>query len=207
MPIRAFILKTCLFTAVLAHGESVGEYLTQGGRHTRGIDLNLGMLSGVPTGNEKAAGRLGTRFGLSAEMPALKVGGLVAPLNLALLYSTKAVALGPLRWTFSLAQAQFLFHHPVHPRFGFLEPGLLISPNYTFDLILSGAGGNVPAGKSLKRDFSVDAGPALLMNFPVVQGRIYYARNLVPQVAATDLAVSAFGMDVLLPLRFKRKTR
>lgn len=207
MRVRALSLSLCLFAAVLARGESVGSYLTQGGRHTRGIDLNLGMFSGIPFGNERALSRLGNRFGLSAELPVPSWAGIEAPVNLAILYSTKAIAMGSVRWTFSLVQAQFLFHHTVHPRFGWLEPGVLISPNYTFDLILSGAGGNVPAGKSLEGNVSLDTGPVLLLNFPVVQARLYYAQSLIRQVATTHLTVSSLGMDVLLPLHFKRKAR
>lgn len=53
MRVRALSLSLCLFAAVLARGESVGSYLTQGGRHTRGIDLNLGMFSEIPFGNKR----------------------------------------------------------------------------------------------------------------------------------------------------------
>lgn len=188
-----------------AGGETVGAYLTQGGHYTQGFDFNLGFLSSVPQASARAESRFGARVGLSYEPDPIPLHAFRLPLNLALLYATKAVAMNGTRWTFSEAALQVLVHHPVHPRLAWLEPALFISPHYTFDLILSGSGGNIPAGQSLENRFSADAGAGLLLTLSVLQARLYYAQNLIRQAEPTNLTVSSFGADLLLPLSRKRK--
>jgi hypothetical protein len=187
-------------------GETVGQYLTQQGRNAQAIDFNLGFLSSVPQFSERAETRMGARIGLSYELDPIPMLGLMTPLNLALLYSTKAVELRKTKWTFSQLQFQILAHHFIHPGLRWLEPALFLSPYYTTDLILSSASGRLSAETSLESRFSVDAGFALLITVSMVQARFYYAQNLIRQAESTQLVVSSFGADLLLPLSRKRKT-
>ncbi len=189
----------------LCQAETIGQYLSQNGRYAQAFDLNLGFLASVPHGVNQAESRLGARFGLGYEFNPLPLPHLLLPVNVALLYSTRAVQIGNIRWTFSEAKFQILVHHSVIPGFTWAEPALFMSPFYTTDLILSGAGGNFPAIKSLQDLFSLDAGAALLVNISILQARFYYAQNLLKQVESTPLTVSTFGADLLLPISRKRK--
>lgn len=200
-----WMATSVLLVASAGRAESVGSYLSHGGRETRGLDFNLGFLSGLPSGLDRAEGRLGARVGLSYEPDPLPLWAIRLPTNLALLYSTKALELGGTLWTFSLLQFQILFHHTVHPGFPWVEPAVFVSPHYTVDLILSGSGGNLAANRSLERKISLDLGAALLINPGMLQARLYYARNVGSQVAPTSLKVSTLGADLLLPLSLKRR--
>ncbi len=185
--------------------ETLGQYLSQNGRYTQAFDFNFGFLAGVPGGVSEAESRLGARFGFSYEFNPLPLPHFPLPLNIALLYSTRAVQIGNIRWTFSDTKCQALIHHPLYPGFAWIEPALFFSPIYTTDLILSSIKGNLPATASLRNRFSMDAGAAFLVNVSVVQARFYYAQNLTGEVESTPLTVSTFGADLLLPISRKRK--
>ncbi len=206
----AFIISS----ASISRAETVGQYLSQNGRYAQAFDFNLGFQASVPQGANQSANqsvnetesRLGARFGLSYEFDPLTLPHFLLPINLALLYSSRAVQIGDIRWTFSEVKLQILIHHSLKPGFTWVEPAIFLSPFYTTDLILSGSGGNLPATQSLRNRFSLDAGAALLVNISLIQARFYYAQNLMKQVESTPLTVSTFGADLLLPISRKRKS-
>ena len=187
-----------------ARAESPTAYLTHNGRLERSVDLHAGLSAGLPGGTDRAHGRLGGRIGVGYAFPALAIARHPLGVYVSALYGTRAVAFGPVRWTFSLAQAELLAHAPL-PGLPWLEPALLIAPGYVLDFTLAGGGGVVPAGEALGRRFACDAGAALLVNVSVFQLRAYYAWSALQPVENTHLSVSAAGLDLLLPLHFRRR--